>query len=143
MSGFEIVGVVLGGLPLVIEATKGLESYLKGIKVAWLFRRHFKEFVRAIMLEEIFFIQNLDLLLLPLDLSDRERQSLKDSQTSNFWHHPDVADKIRQHHKDSLSICVHLLRELDGSLAELYKILPIKDGKASVFLSSCMLSVCN
>ena len=136
MSGFEIVGVILGGLPLAIEAVKGLESYLQGIKAAWLLRRHFKEFVRAITLEEIFFIQNLDLLLTPLDLSDKERQSLKDSQTSSFWHHPDIIDKIRQHHKDSLSICVQLLRELDGSLTELYKILPIKDGKVSVILPS-------
>ncbi|KAH8650455.1 hypothetical protein BGZ61DRAFT_487850 [Ilyonectria robusta] len=132
MSGFEIVGVVLGGLPLAIDAARGLESYLKGIKAAWLFRRHFKEFIRAITLEEIFFIQNLDLLLTPLDLSDRERQSLKDSQTSNFWHHPDIVNKIRQHHKYSLPVCIQFLRELDDSLNDLYKILPIKNGKVSL-----------
>jgi hypothetical protein len=134
MSGFEIVGVVLGALPLVIEAAKGLESYLNGIKAAWLFRRHFKEFIRAITIEEIFFIQNLDLLLAPLDLSDRERQSLKDSQTSNLWHHPDILDKIRQHHKEALPVCTRLLRELDDSLNELYKVLPIKNGKVSSLL---------
>ena len=134
MSGFEIVGLVLGGLPLAIEATKGLESYLKGIKAAWLFRRHFKEFIRAVTIEEIFFTQNIDLLLAPLDLSDNERQALKDSQTSNLWHHPDIVDKIRQHHKEALPVCTRLLRELDDSLKALYKVLPIKNGKVSTLL---------
>ncbi|KAJ4197282.1 hypothetical protein NW759_016332 [Fusarium solani] len=132
MSGFEIVGVVLGGLPLVIEAAKSTESYIKGIKALWMFRRHFKEFVHAITFEEIFFCQNLDLLLAPLEISDRERRSLKDSPTSTLWHHPDIVDKIRQHLKEALPLCTQMLRELNDSLNNLYEILPIKDGKLDV-----------
>lgn len=136
MSGFEIVGVVLGALPLVIEAANGLEFYIQGIKAAWFFRRHFKGFIREVTLQEVFFIQNLDLLLVPLDISDRERQSLKSHQSSRLWNHPDILWKISRYHQEASRICVRLLRELNDSLKELYTILPIKDGKVNAHLKT-------
>ncbi|KAH8898866.1 hypothetical protein GQ53DRAFT_836870 [Thozetella sp. PMI_491] len=129
MSGFEIAGAVLGILPLLFEGAKAAQFYLEGIDRWWQFRTDFEALVRAIMFEEVIFAQNLNLLLTPLELSDKERSSLKHSHTSSLWHHPDIVGKIRHHLEEALPLFTRMLRELNDSLDELYKLLPIKKGE--------------
>ncbi|KAM0342386.1 hypothetical protein ACHAPU_009573 [Fusarium lateritium] len=146
MSGFEIAGAVLGGLPLLIEGVKAAQFYFQGLDRWWEFRRDFEAFSRAMEFEEVIFVQNLDILLTPLELSDNEYRSLRHSQTSNLWHHEDVVSKPRLHLGEALPHFTKMLTELNRDLNELYKLLPIENGKvrfpASHTIDSERLKLC-
>ncbi|RSM15117.1 hypothetical protein CDV31_005198 [Fusarium ambrosium] len=126
MSGFEVAGIVLGALPLLIEGAKATKFYLQGIERWWQFETDFEAFVRAITLEDVIFTQNLDLLLLPLDLSDNERNSLKASSKSSLWRHPDIVAQLKHHLREALPLFTRLLNELRISLDELHEMIPVK-----------------
>ncbi|RSL40081.1 hypothetical protein CEP53_013606 [Fusarium sp. AF-6] len=127
MSGFEVAGIVLGALPLLIEGAKATKFYLQGIERWWQFETDFEAFVRAITFEDVIFTQNLDLLLLPLDLSDNERNSLKASSKSSLWRHPDIVAQLKHHLREALPLFTRLLNELRISLDELHEMIPVKN----------------
>ncbi|RMJ06566.1 hypothetical protein CDV36_013836 [Fusarium kuroshium] len=87
----------------------------------------FEAFVRAITFEDVIFTQNLDLLLLPLDLSDNERNSLKASSKSSLWRHPDIVAQLKHHLREALPLFTRLLNELRISLDELHEMIPVKN----------------
>ncbi|RSL50188.1 hypothetical protein CEP54_012056 [Fusarium duplospermum] len=130
MSGFEIVGIVLGGLPLLYEGVKAAQFYSEGLGRWWEFRTDFESFVRAIEFEEVIFGQNLDMLLGALVLSDGEHRTLRRPNTSNLWHHPDIVSKLQLHLGEALPYFIKMLTELDRDINELRAILPIQNGEA-------------
>lgn len=139
MSGFEIAGIVLGGLPLLNEGVKAAKSYFEELGRWWEFRTDFEAFVRAIEFEEVIYGQNLDMLLRAIELSDKEYWSLRNSHTSNLWHHPDIMSKLRLHLGEALPLFITMLKELNRDIDELWKLLPIENGKVSTFF--CLICI--
>lgn len=63
MSGFEVVGVILGALPLVIA---GISSYREGKSELAVWRKYghlLKDLTRELQSQEIFFQNNIEILL--------------------------------------------------------------------------------
>lgn len=141
MSGFEIAGIVLGGLPLLNEGVKAAQFYFQGLSRWWEFRTDFDAFVRAIEFEEVIFGQNLDMLLRALELSDKEYWSLRHSHKSNLWHHPDIVSKLRLHLGEAQPYFITMLTELNRDINELYKLHPIENGEVSISFSLTCLAV--
>ncbi|XEV07177.1 hypothetical protein FSHL1_012464 [Fusarium sambucinum] len=123
MSGFEIIGVILGGLPLCIEAAKASKPIYNAIETWWNFDRRFTELVNDIRGEILIFSQNITLLIKRLGITEREQKTLWTSQ--QFWSHADINTKIKDHLADAVPHVQALLEQLQGHFSALFAILPI------------------
>ena len=128
MSGFEIIGVVLGGLPLVIKAAedykKGLEPLVKWRKYKFEFRR----FVNDVDIEKQGFDALVDRLLQYTDLSTEQKQKLLTGQYQDGWCHAEVDTALRRRLGNSYDACMYLLESMNADLLRLQAMLSLKDG---------------
>jgi len=128
MSGFEIIGVVLGGLPLVIKAA---EDYKKGLEPLAKWRKYkfeFRRFVNDVDIEKQGFDALVDRLLQYTDLSTEQKQMLLIGQDLDGWCHTEVDTALRRRLGDSYDACMYLLESMKGDLLRLQAMLSLKDG---------------
>ncbi|KAF9874982.1 hypothetical protein CkaCkLH20_07676 [Colletotrichum karsti] len=92
MSGFEVVGVVLGLLPILGKAVK----YAEPLKFHWAFRDRLPKLLASIEDDMMDFRQNIEFLLGPLGLDPEVEASLmNDPDTSQNWNDPHVLSLLR------------------------------------------------
>ncbi|OHW97581.1 hypothetical protein CSPAE12_03634 [Colletotrichum incanum] len=96
MSGFEIAGVVLGAFPILCDTAKDLGTVFKKTKSWWQFETSFENFVSTIATQEIAYIQVLERLLDPLDITDGDYESLLRDPRSSLWHEHHIQEELRQ-----------------------------------------------
>jgi len=132
MSGFEIIGVVLGGLPLVIKAA---EDYKKGLEPLVKWRRYkfeFRAFVNDVDIENTGFDALVDRLLQYTDLSTEQKELLLRGHDEDGWFQTEVDNALRQRLGDSYEACIYLLEAMKTDLFKLQDILCLKDGSVSI-----------
>ncbi|KAK1986722.1 hypothetical protein LZ30DRAFT_647255 [Colletotrichum cereale] len=95
MSGFEIAGVVLGAFPILCDTAKNLGTVFKKTKSWWQFETSFENFVSTIATQEIAYIQVLERLFDPLDITVEERKSLLGDPRSSLWHEQHIQEDLR------------------------------------------------
>lgn len=131
MSGIEIAGIVLGGFPILIEATKPLARYFQGAERWWHFKTRFMTLISTLEDESIAYSQNLELLLTPVDLDPEVKTNLQEDPKSDLWHDPEVQAKLKARIKNQyMPWFQRQLREMRETLDELRRMLPInQNGK--------------
>ena len=95
MSGFEIVGVILGALPLVISA---LEHYAQGVSTAkrfWQYKLELKSLLRQIKTENAIFINTCEALLTGIVRVDQMMLFLK-NPGGQIWRDPKIEKKLEE-----------------------------------------------
>ncbi|KAI0116547.1 hypothetical protein GGR51DRAFT_546053 [Nemania sp. FL0031] len=126
MSGFEIVGVVLGAYPILYDTAKDLRGASKKVKSWWFFEREFDDFVSEVQKEWIAFSQILEILLDPIDLTPDERQRLQDEPECSLWHESHVQTQIRERITPKYyEWFMGQLLDMNNALNELHSMLPI------------------
>ena len=134
MSGFEIVGVVLGGLPLAIKTA---ENYKQGLEplVKWhRYKLEFRTFVHDVDIETQMFEALVDRLLRYTDLSVEQKEMLLKGQDPDGWCHAETVKALRQRLGNSFDACKNLLKMLECDLIKLQAMLSLKDGSVSLKL---------
>ena len=128
MSGFEIIGVVLGGLPLLISAAEdyreGFEPFLKWRR----FRYEFRAFINNVDLEKQMFDALVVQLLEQTDLSGEQKQALSIGQDSDGWRRTEIKDALRKRLGDSCDVCIYLLEAIEQDFVKLQAMMSLKDG---------------
>ena len=110
MSGFEVVGVVLGALPLLIT---GLEHYAEGIhtiKNMWDYEAVVSHLVSEFMLSEGIFRHSCQELLVPI-LPDIEAARLLEGGSPD-WENPGLNKRLREHLGPDYEIYTRAVRHL-------------------------------
>ena len=110
MSGFEVVGVVLGALPLLIT---GLEHYAEGIhtiKNMWDYEAVVNHLVSEFMLSEGIFRHSCQELLVPI-LPDIEAAKLLEGGSPD-WEDPGLDKRLREHLGPDYEIYTRAVRHL-------------------------------
>lgn len=128
MSGIEIVGVVLGGLPLIISAA---EHYKKGFEPLMRWKRFkfvFREFITSVDIQRQMFQLVLKKLLIRVQLPPEEKERLFTVPSYNGWTHPDTVNAMRQRLGDSYDACMDILRAMEKDMLELQVMMSLKDG---------------
>ncbi|KAF4443220.1 hypothetical protein F53441_11529 [Fusarium austroafricanum] len=135
MSGFEIVGVVLGVLPLIQETAKGLHGVFSDAQTWWQFEREFETFIATLETEHIKFSQNLEILLAELDISDEDRDKLQNDSTCTLWYSAHVQAQLQQRiQKQYYSWFMRQMHDMNTALNSLHEIL--RQGKVCFFSDS-------
>ena len=95
MSGIEIVGVVLGSIPLLIS---GLEHYAEGmrtVKNLWEYEAVIDHLITVFTLDQAIFRHSCQELLMPI-LSDTQAAELLDG-ASPQWENKDLNHRLQKH----------------------------------------------
>ena len=137
MSGFEIVGVILGSLPLVIEGCKIASPYLERTAFWFKFRTSFPDMLKD--LEEALYQsrQNVKWLLAPLSLDGQTLEHiLKDVAPANgSWCDPEFQGRLRERlgHSDFVFLLSKFERVWEIVQVLRGLLVPIEDGKVRSF----------
>jgi hypothetical protein len=118
MSGIEVVGIVLGALPIIVN---GIEKYSEGVSAARrLFnpRRELRNLHRAIR-TELHVFRNTALLLLHRIATQSEVESLLREPTSNLWKAPDFERHMRTLLGSSYSVWCEVMADISNAIREI------------------------
>jgi len=118
MSGFEVVGVVLGSLPLIISA---LEHYAEGIATAkrfWRYKAGMKSLILQINTERGIFINTLEQLLTGIVRNDRMADLLS-KPGGDTWRDSEVDPKLKERLRGAHSIYIDNVRGMEASLKQM------------------------
>lgn len=132
MSGFEIAGIVLGGLPIVFKAA---ENYKQGLEPLIKWRRYqsnFRNFVSDVDIERQMFDGLCTRLLGYTDLSQEQKNLLLTGQDSTGWCSSETEIALKKRLGASYDSCQYLLNLMGEDLLKLQEILSLKDGSVSL-----------
>jgi hypothetical protein len=128
MSGFEIVGVVLGLFPIVCDGAKDLKGVAKDAQSWWQFQNSFDDFIGRLYTERVYFDQVIVALLDPLqELSYQVLEALRYNINPSLWH--DLRIKEMLNHRIDPSHREWFMRhmkDITDALEELRSMLPFE-----------------
>jgi hypothetical protein len=143
MSGVEIVGFILGGIPLVIS---GLEHYAEGVstvKIMFNAPSEFKSLSRRLRVEQKIFKNSVELLLHDcIDDDQLLADLMSDIADSRLWSDPEVDKALRTKLQSSYSVYLDTITSLEATLTAFRDRLKLNDnGKVRELLSlECIYS---
>ena len=149
MSGFEIVGVVLGAFPLVVLAIDGYRKALESIGMFKHAEELLKTFERRINRMHFVFRENVQQLLKPLENSE-EIKMLLDNPDDPNWKTPKLDEGVRKQLSGSYQIYIETIEDYHAVMEDLVSLLGkskanARDNSRSSKVSSistCPLSRC-
>jgi hypothetical protein len=133
MSGFDVIGVVLAVVPLVISA---LEHYEKGVSAIFRYQ-HYKREVKDITLvlrtEEALYSNICELLLSDIVSPDELRLLLEDLGGSR-WSDPELSVKLKTRLGHSYNVYMGRVQDI-ASVFEEFKVRLDLDDNGKVYLN--------
>ncbi|KAG9231768.1 hypothetical protein BJ875DRAFT_468556 [Amylocarpus encephaloides] len=128
MSGFEVVGVMLGGLPLIISTAeryrKGSEPFLKWRR----FRTEFRTFINNVDLEKQMFDAIANRLLQQTDLPAERKDALLTGHEPDGWYQTEVQESFKRRLAASYDVFLYLLEAIGEDYIQLEAMMSLKDG---------------
>lgn len=119
MSGFEVAGIVLGGIPLVISA---LEHYKNGVSLVQRYRRYERELQRLIrnLETEQVKLQNVCEKLLDGIVSPSLIDKMVENPGGELWSKQETQKAIRTRLWKSWDVFERTLRDIQTATDEMY-----------------------
>jgi hypothetical protein len=133
MSGVEIIGLVLGVLPLVISAA---EDYKEGLEPLLRWKRFifvFREFITSVDIQRQMFQLVLKKLLITVQLPAEEKQKLLTVRNYEGWRQPATIVAMRARLGESHDACMDILKAMKEDMQDLQAMMSLKDGSVCNF----------
>ena len=128
MSGFEIAGIVLGGLPLVIKAAEGYKKGLEPLEKWYRYKYEFRSFLNDVDIEKQMFEGLCDRLLNYTQLTPEQKLILLQGRDTTGWCRKEVEQALKSKLGLSCDACQFLLHAMNDDLERLQEMLSLKDG---------------
>lgn len=116
MSGLEIMGLVVGAIPVAVLTLEKSKQGCRAFRDWKKFNRIFSSFVRSMELQQVNLEMKLDLLLRPTVDSEADLEAMLRDPRPPFWHTPRYDNALRTH----LHHAYHTFQE---ATAEMHQIL--------------------
>lgn len=130
MSGFEVVGVVLGAIPLLIS---GLEHYAEGIhtiKNMWNYEAVVCHLAVEFRLSQSIFRHSCEDMLMPI-LPDTEAAELLEGKSPK-WNDPGLDQQLRERLGPDYEVYTRYVRNLRRQIEHFSRKLKLDQGTMSV-----------
>lgn len=125
MSGLEIVGLVLGAVPLLLQGGKLFEPHFK---LFLRFNTSFPDMIENMLEELVRFEHYMKMFIEPLRISpDLREQLLSSSQLAAAWEDPQLQSLLLERMGDRLRFFLKKIRRVEEIVGELLRVLPQKD----------------
>jgi hypothetical protein len=120
MSGFEVAGVILGSIPLVIST---LEHYKNGLSVIQRYRRYERELQRLIrnLETEKVKLQNICEKLLDGIVPPSRIDDMVENPGGDLWIEQETQRAIRTRLQKSCNVFEQTLRDIQTATEEMYE----------------------
>ncbi|KFZ13510.1 hypothetical protein V502_06563 [Pseudogymnoascus sp. VKM F-4520 (FW-2644)] len=128
MSGFEIIGVVLGGLPLILKVATQYKEAFEPITRWRRFRLEFRTFINNVDIQKQLFESSVERLLDYADLSSEQKHSLLVTVDQDVWRQFSVQDALEQRTGGSCAVYLQLLNEIGEDFNKLQVMMSLKNG---------------
>ena len=128
MSGVEVIGLILGGLPLIISAAEHYKKVFEPL-VRWKrFKFVFRDFITSVDIQRQMFQLVLKKLLIRVQLEPEEKQKLLTTPNYEGWHRGGVIEALKSRLGDSYDACMDILRAMNEDMVDLQDMMSLKDG---------------
>ncbi|KAB2576462.1 hypothetical protein DBV05_g4978 [Lasiodiplodia theobromae] len=135
MSGIEVAGLVLGALPLIVEA---LKAYSNGISTIGTYLRYelpLKTLHMDLSVEYTLYQNACERLLEGLVDDNDEREALLQEPGGRAWRNPDLERKLQQRLSKTYSIFNDIMQEIHLAVLKIKELLRFdSDGKVWYFI---------
>ena len=131
MSGIEVVGLVLGGLPLLISAAAHYQKGFEPLEKWYKFRTQFMSFVDAVDIQQQLFNLTLECFLRSIDIEEDELQRFMEDSSYEGWQRADLRSRISSRLGPSLGVFMSTINTMNSVVLELEELLLIKDGEVN------------
>jgi hypothetical protein len=128
MSGVEIIGLMLGVLPLVISAAEDYKKCFEPLERWRRFKFVFRDFITSVDIQRQMFQLVLKKLLIRVKLPAEEKQRLLTVPNYEGWSEPETVDAIRSRLGESYDACMEILGAMKENMQELQVMMSLKDG---------------
>jgi hypothetical protein len=135
MSGIEVVGLILGGLPLLISAGEHYREGLEPLKKWIRFRKDFIGFIDRLDIERQLYRQMLQRLLLSAGVSHSQVELYMDSSFAG-WQRENVQESVERRLGSVLPAFLSTVTVMNLLMDELQKLLSLKDGRVICITSA-------
>jgi hypothetical protein len=126
MSGIEVAGLVLGGLPLLISALEYLVKLRK-------FRREYQKDLNRLQYIQLVYRESMRTLLVPLQydgtLDATQIELLLDHPSSQGWSDPDVQDEVSRRLGKFKDSYFKGLQDMNNTISELAKAIKVEHAR--------------
>lgn len=129
MSGFEIVGIVLGALPLVISFAQNYKRVFRPL-LKWIrFRADFINFINDVDFEMKKFNNTIESLLLSVNMTDEEIHRLMAKSDDCGWQGEVLEKRLKAKLKTSYNVFMSTMNTIAKLATNLQELLSLKDGE--------------
>jgi len=140
MSGIEIVGVILGAVPLIISAMEHYEDTKKALGTFHKIRRAHRKDLGKLKNCQLKFKLNMKELLLPLLVDDTvtrvEYEQLLVNPGGSGWREEHVDDALVHRLGDCHERYIEILQDLEETMMSLCKATKVEDAQFQDLLTS-------
>ena len=137
MAGIEIAGLVLGSFPILLNC---LEYYRQGFQPLdewWHFRTEFIAFVDDIRHQSMRYNENMTRLLDPIIPDNESLKELVQNPQDPRWDDGSLVEPLEQRLASEWDRFLRIMRRMDEVMADLKKLLGIKDGEVGAISLGC------
>ncbi|OCK80067.1 hypothetical protein K432DRAFT_453695 [Lepidopterella palustris CBS 459.81] len=119
MSGFEVVGVLLGSFPLIISALEHWRESADVVENWFQIKQKYKKCRREMRIQEEFFRQNIEHYLLPLVVDEDELDVLISEPCGPRWKDPALEMRLRSRLPKAYDLYLETIEELAAVMQKL------------------------
>lgn len=131
MSGFEIAGLVLGALPILVKCLEGYQRGFEPLDRWWNFHTRFIEFLDELRHQRMLFHGNMVQLLRHVFTNDDEIWRLASNSDDPRWKDGTLAHALRKRLASELDRLIRVITRMHEIVNQLSHLLQIKDGQVS------------
>jgi hypothetical protein len=141
MSGFEVAGIILGVLPVVVSCAQHYRKGLEPLDEWYHFQTRFIEFIHSIRHQEMKFRRNVVELLRPMLDNEQELQALIRNLHHPRWSDGSLNDAFDKRLGEERDRFVYTLGEMGAVMKDLEKLLQIENGRVCRRLDSTITNL--
>lgn len=126
MSGFEVVGVVLGAIPLIISALDHYKATSQRIKFMIKKELLLNQLMESLEEQRFFFQTDICLALKETHLEEKQIIALMDEQGLNLFQDPEIAGALEDYlgegfalYTNAVARCQHILNDIVANISGL------------------------
>lgn len=125
---FEVVGVIIGGIPLVLKAAEdyreAFEPHLRWVR----FRKEFRRFINEVHVNWLLLDSSIERLLSYTELPSEQMNKLLSGESQELWRSTDVQMALERRLGTLYDTFLSLFREIEKDLRKLEAMLSLKNG---------------
>lgn len=129
MSGFEVAGVVLGSIPLIVSALEHYKQGMSTIKTWRNYDRELRSLIRNLETEKIRFQDICEKLLIGL-VPSSQIEHMVDDPFGRLWRQDSVQDAIKARLWRSYELFHSIVKDMEAAIKDIMRRLDLQpDGK--------------